>query len=434
MMQPLFFEPVFKEMVWGGDRLHTEYGYRTPSDHTGECWGISAHPHGDCVVLGGPYAGQRLSELWESHRELFGHLDAPEFPLLVKIIDAREDLSVQVHPDDAYAQAQEGQPFGKTECWYVLDAAPGTTIIIGHRARSREELSDMVTGGRFSDLLREIPVKRGDFFQIDPGTLHAIRGGTMILETQQNSDLTYRVYDYDRLYQGKKRELHLAKSLDVLGAAFTDVADACPEGDTPGMQATFVSTEPATAAAGTFAPFADSDIGDDDASAKAHGSPALADSSITRLVRCPYYTVWQVAAPGELALHMDAPFLCVSIIDGDGTLCGFPKSARQGDKSEAPPLKTPPYEATHLETPPPKAPPPKTPSLKTPPYEATHLETPPPETPPPEMPPPGIPIPIKKGDHFILPWNGEGGAGIHIEGRMTWIASAVSGNLTERTS
>ncbi|MDD4508810.1 MAG: mannose-6-phosphate isomerase, partial [Eubacteriaceae bacterium] len=138
MRELIFLEPVFKEKIWGGDELAKEYGYPIPSPNTGECWAISAHPHGDCVVKDGPWAGMHLSELWDQHRELFGNLPGDRFPLLIKIIDAKEDLSIQVHPDDAYAKVNENGSLGKTECWYVLQCDPGTTMIVGHHAKDRE--------------------------------------------------------------------------------------------------------------------------------------------------------------------------------------------------------------------------------------------------------------------------------------------------------
>ena len=207
-MQPIILTPVFKEMIWGGNRLKTEFGYEIPGDDTGECWAISAHPNGDCVVQEGEYAGLHLSELWNRHRDLFGNLEGDRFPLLIKLIDAKADLSIQVHPNDAYAKEHESGSLGKTECWYVVDCDEGAEIVIGHHAKTREEVKEMILNKRWSEFIRVVPVHKGDFFQINPGCLHAIKGGTLILETQQNSDITYRVYDYDRLSNGKPRELH----------------------------------------------------------------------------------------------------------------------------------------------------------------------------------------------------------------------------------
>ena len=203
----LFLNPVFTHNIWGGTKLREEYGYDVEGDDIGECWGVAAHENGNCTVKNGEFAGQTLADLWDSHRELFGGIDGVRFPLLIKIIDAKDDLSIQVHPDDAYAAEHENGSFGKMECWYILDCKEDSTLVIGHNARTKEELCDMIEGKKWKEFIREIPVKKGDFIQIDPGTVHAIKGGITLLETQQNSDITYRVYDYDRLSNGKPRDL-----------------------------------------------------------------------------------------------------------------------------------------------------------------------------------------------------------------------------------
>lgn len=214
-MQPLFMEPVFQEKIWGGTRLHTVFGFDLPNDTIGEDWAISGHPHGVSVIQNGPYQGKTLAELWTEHKELFGNPKGEVFPLLVKILDAEDDLSVQVHPDDAYGLAHEGE-LGKTECWYIIDAKPGAEIIYGHTAKTREELAEMIEAERWDDLFVRIPVKKGDFFYVPSGTIHAIGEGILILETQQSSDTTYRVYDYDRKdAAGNTRELHVQQSVDV---------------------------------------------------------------------------------------------------------------------------------------------------------------------------------------------------------------------------
>ncbi len=285
MKQILHLQPVFKERLWGGTRL-AEFGYELPGDHVGECWGISAHPCGLSTVIGGAYDGMTLDALWRGHRELFGDLPGEEFPLLVKIIDAKDDLSIQVHPNDAYAAKFENGAKGKSECWYVLDAKPGDTIVIGHNAKDRGELEAMIRGGRWGELIREIPVKAGDFFNIEPGCVHAIKGGTMILETQENSDITYRLYDYDRLQNGKKRELHIDRCLDVIRVPF----------------------EPAK----TFAEIRHS-----------------GDATLTVLMRSPYFTVYKADLDGSASFAMRDRFYNVSIIDGEVSIDG--ETFRKGD-------------------------------------------------------------------------------------------------------
>ena len=135
MGQPLFLHSVMQEKIWGGTRLKEEFGYEIPSDHVGEFWAISAHPHGVSKVANGPYEGMGLDQLYQEHRELFGNRKEPVFPLLTKILDANDWLSVQVHPDDTYAMEHEGE-LGKTECWYVIAADEGSEIIYGHNAKS----------------------------------------------------------------------------------------------------------------------------------------------------------------------------------------------------------------------------------------------------------------------------------------------------------
>ncbi len=186
-----------------------------PTDKIGEYWAISAHPNGLSTIKNGEFSGQTLDVLYKNHRDLFGNSQKEVFPLLTKILDANDWLSVQVHPDDTYGLAHEGE-LGKTECWYIIDAEPGAEIIYGHHAKTREELAEMIQEGRWDDLLKKVPVKKGDFFYVPSGTIHAIGKGIMILETQQSSDTTYRVYDYDRKdANGNTRELHIQQSIDV---------------------------------------------------------------------------------------------------------------------------------------------------------------------------------------------------------------------------
>lgn len=214
----IFLNPFFTHNIWGGTRLREDFGYEIEGNDIGECWGIAAHPNGESIVRDGALAGMKLSEVWKTCPELFGKRDTSQelFPLLIKIIDAKDDLAIQVHPDDEYAKIHENGALGKMECWYILDCKENSSLVIGHNAGSKDELRDMIYNGRWNDMIQEILVHKGDFIQINPGTVHAIKGGIMLLETQQNSDITYRVYDYDRLSDGKSRELHIEKSIDVI--------------------------------------------------------------------------------------------------------------------------------------------------------------------------------------------------------------------------
>lgn len=216
--EPLFLHPVFHEKIWGGTNLRTVFDYEIPSEKTGECWAISGHPHGVTTISNGHFAGYPLDKLWKSHSELFGQKDTTKpFPLLTKILDAHEDLSVQVHPDDNYAAIHEHE-LGKTECWYVIKADKDSELYFGHNATNKDELSNWIHAGEWSKLFRKIPVKAGDFFYVPSGTVHALGKGIMVLETQQSSDSTYRLYDFDRIdaKTHKKRELHIDKSIDTI--------------------------------------------------------------------------------------------------------------------------------------------------------------------------------------------------------------------------
>lgn len=283
----LFLNPVCTHNIWGGRRLREEFGYAVEGDDIGECWGISAHPNGDGSIRNGAFAGMRLSEVWEKHPEVFGDLPYDRFPLMAKIIDARDDLSIQVHPDDAYAKEHENGSFGKTECWYILDAPRNGALVVGHNAQTKEELASMIHEGRWSEFIREIPVKKGDFIQIDPGTVHAIKGGLLILETQQNSDITYRVYDYDRLQSGKPRELHVQKSIDVITVPAKSVEDS-------------VSSV-----------------------------LNLPKNRMNELYSCRYYDIFKLDVDGRMAFEQIYPFLLMSVVEGDGIIDSQP--VKKGD-------------------------------------------------------------------------------------------------------
>lgn len=222
-MEPLFLQGAFQDKIWGGTKLREEFGYDIPSEHTGEYWAISAHPNGPAKVVNGKYSGKTLAELWDKHRELFGNQKGKVFPLLTKIIDAQKDLSVQVHPNDEYGLTHEAE-LGKTECWYIIDADEGAEIIYGHNANSTDEFREFIKKNQWDSLLRKIEVKAGDFFYVPSGTVHAIGSGIMILETQQSSDTTYRLYDYNRYDEdGKLRNLHIKDSIAVTTIPHIDV-------------------------------------------------------------------------------------------------------------------------------------------------------------------------------------------------------------------
>ena len=224
-MLPFELRPAIKDYIWGGTRLRDEFGKRSDLERLAESWELSCHPDGMSTVASGTYEGKSLAELIDSHPEICGGScrNAEDFPVLVKLIDARADLSVQVHPDDDYARTYENSN-GKTEMWYIIDAQEGAELIYGFREKiSTEEFRRAVEQNTLLDYVRRVPVRSGDVFFIKPGTLHAIGKGILIAEIQQSSNITYRVYDYGRLgADGKPRELHIDKALAVADTSPAD--------------------------------------------------------------------------------------------------------------------------------------------------------------------------------------------------------------------
>ena len=215
MEKILFLKGDFSEKIWGGSRLKTEYGYDIPSDKTGEYWAISGMEERPSVITNGIYEGESLRNLYQNNRELFGNSKEENFPLLVKIIDAADDLSIQVHPDDEMGKRLENSK-GKTECWYILNEEPAS-IIYGLNVDKKEEAIKLIDERKWDELLKEKPTKKGDFFFVRAGTVHAIKKGSLILEIQQASDVTYRLYDYDRIDKnGNLRDLHLEKAKSAM--------------------------------------------------------------------------------------------------------------------------------------------------------------------------------------------------------------------------
>lgn len=236
MLYPLTFRPIFKDRVWGGRELERLYGKKIPTDQPiGEAWEISDRPGDASVVTNGPLAGKSLRWLMENHSaEILGNArPAAEgrFPLLCKILDAREKLSLQVHPPASKAAELKGEP--KTEMWFIADAAPGASLYVGlKRGVTRAEFEKKITDGSVADCFHKIPVKAGDTMFLPSGRVHAIGDGLVIFEIQQNSDTTYRVFDWNRMgLDGKPREMHVAQSLvsidfndfepKLVGTAFT---------------------------------------------------------------------------------------------------------------------------------------------------------------------------------------------------------------------
>ncbi|MBP3309404.1 MAG: class I mannose-6-phosphate isomerase [Ruminococcus sp.] len=217
-MKPFELIPPIKDYIWGGTRLRDEYGKESGLERLAESWELSCHKDGESIVADGEYAGKTLSEFLSVHPEALGEhcTEFRDFPILVKLIDARDNLSVQVHPDNEYARKYENDN-GKTEMWYIVDCDEGAELIYGFKEKiTKEMFRKAIEENTLLDYVNRVPVKKGDVFFIEPGTLHAIGKGILIAEIQQSSNVTYRVYDYGRTgADGKPRELHIEKALEV---------------------------------------------------------------------------------------------------------------------------------------------------------------------------------------------------------------------------
>ena len=216
---PLLLRPSGKDYLWGGSRLNDEFEKEMNLSPVSETWECSTHPDGPSYVSGGKFDGMKLAEVLQMHPEYLGerHKGKKDLPILIKFIDAKKDLSVQVHPSDEYARKHENGQLGKTEMWYVLDAGKTAKLMYGlKRDSSKAEIQKAVANGTVMNYLQQIPVQKNDLFFIEAGTIHAIGAGTLVAEIQENSNLTYRLYDYDRTGKdGRKRELHIDKALEV---------------------------------------------------------------------------------------------------------------------------------------------------------------------------------------------------------------------------
>ncbi len=283
-MYPMKLIAPLKDYLWGGTRLRDEYGKETQMAKVAESWELACHRDGMSVIANGAAAGQPLAD-WIA-AEGVGVLGTkaarfPYFPLLIKLIDAHDNLSVQVHPNDDYALRVEGE-YGKTEMWYVMDAAPGAELLYGFQHEiTKAEFRRRIEDNTLLDVVRHVPVQKGDVFFIPAGTLHAIGKGILICEIQQNSNTTYRVYDYGRIgTDGKQRELHIEKALDVTCLA-------------PAAQYTAVGTE-----------------------------ASICTGAKSRLLAaCDYFTVYHLVIDGACVLPVgDDSFQCLTLLSGNLTL------------------------------------------------------------------------------------------------------------------
>lgn len=217
--EPFLLQPVGKDYLWGGSRLNDDFAKNIDMAPLAETWECSTHPDGVSIVASGIFAGESLADVLKMHSDFLGtHPSSKnELPIIVKFIDAKRDLSVQVHPDDEYAKVYENGQLGKNEMWYVLDASKNAKLIYGfYMDTEKSVLQKAIVDGTIDKYMRKIPIRKDDVFYIKAGTIHAIGAGVLLVEIQENSNLTYRLYDYNRVDKnGKKRELHVNKALDV---------------------------------------------------------------------------------------------------------------------------------------------------------------------------------------------------------------------------
>lgn len=217
MMEIMKLIPTGKDYLWGGTRLRDEYGKKIDMTLLAESWECSVHPDGPSFVANGQYKGKTLKEVLDEHPEYIGTKANGVFPILAKFIDAKKDLSVQVHPDDEYARENENDN-GKTEMWYIIDAEEGASLIYGFKHKvTKEILERAIERGELDKHLQKVEVHKGDLFFVPAGTVHGIGKGILLAEIQESSNVTYRVYDYDRVDKnGKKRQLHFDKAVQVM--------------------------------------------------------------------------------------------------------------------------------------------------------------------------------------------------------------------------
>ncbi len=269
--------PATKDYIWGGNTLRRVWNKHTDKDIIAESWELSCHKEGESIVANGEYVGKTLSSVLEMKPQMKGKkaLDFQFFPILIKLIDAKTNLSIQVHPSDEYALQNEGQ-FGKSEMWYIVDAVDGGGVYCGFKEPySIEDVEKALRENRIIELLNFIEVKKGDCIYIPAGTVHAICGGLLICEVQQNSSLTYRLYDYDRVDKfGNKRELHIDKSLKVI-----DPTKVC----------------------------------------KVNEEVKVIDENRKQLASCKYFTTTEIKVDGEVEIEVDdSSFASITVVEGNG--------------------------------------------------------------------------------------------------------------------
>lgn len=282
-MYPLLLKAPLKDYLWGGTRLIDEFNFESEKDIAAEAWMLSCHKDGNSIVRNGDFSGSTLQQVldnWGAAALGNKAKDFAYFPILIKLIDAKDRLSVQVHPDDEYALAHEGE-YGKTEMWYVVDCEEGAQLIYGFNQNiTQGEFLERINNNNLSPVCNYVPVKKGDVFFIEAGTMHAIGKGILIAEVQQNSNTTYRVSDYGRLgADGKPRQLHIKQAVEVTktqkpSRAYGNVGDV------------------------TIYPF----------------------GTVRELASCEYFTTELINLNGNVGIYDNDSFISFLVLDGDATL------------------------------------------------------------------------------------------------------------------
>lgn len=282
-MKPLILNPPIKDYIWGGTKLREQFGKKSDLERLAESWELSCHKDGMSIIANGEYSGRSLKDFLNENPSALGTKCSKfdDFPILIKLIDARDNLSVQVHPDNEYAMRIEGE-YGKTEMWYIVDCEENASLIYGFKEQiSKDDFQKAIEENTLLDKVNSVPVKKGDVFFIEAGTLHAIGKGILIAEIQQNSNTTYRVYDFGRVGKdGKPRELHIQKAIDVsnLSPIESDFKPCGPE--------------------------------------EKNG-----DCDTVRLATCEYFTTYESTLNGTTTLHVDdESFGSILLIEGNATI------------------------------------------------------------------------------------------------------------------
>lgn len=299
-MYPIKFKKCFVDKVWGGRAFEDVLGMNLPEGkQIGESWEVSSHKNGMSIVENGEFAGISLEKLVAKFgasllgQEIIERFSG-KFPLLIKYLDVNDRLSVQVHPSDEYSLKVEGE-FGKSECWYIIDASEDAKLILGLKGEmTRETFLEKSKNKDFKNMFNEVPVKKGDFINITPGVVHAsLEGSVLLCETQQNSDTTYRIYDFDRLVDGKPRELHLEKAADVIN--FGEIPVVTKDAERQNIR--------------------------------------LRNGVKQELVRCEYFNVDKILVNGIFHDEINENFKVYSILEGDGFIIhkGIKYPAQKGD-------------------------------------------------------------------------------------------------------